>query len=108
MILDIFWLIVYLLLLALQIVWLVIAMKKPCIRSFAILYLLEIVSGAGSYLIGRHYDSLPGSGFMPGLTYFAEAILGYGASFVFLGMLGLSLLLGLVRLILLRQSKDEK
>ena len=94
---DIVLLILYLGLLAAGIVLLISAIRHPRALKWVILCLAEAASSVAAYAIARYYESLPGSGFMPGLTYFAEAILSYGAAFTFAAMLGISLLACILR-----------
>ena len=72
---------IYLALFAAQLVWLV-----RCCRGhgkFGILLTLNIVSAAASCALMQYFDALPGSGMMPGLTWFAEVFYSLGAAAVF-------------------------
>ena len=56
----------------------------------------SLLSAALTWGLGAYFDSLPGYGFMPGLTYFAEALLGYGTALISLGIAALSGILWIV------------
>ncbi len=62
----------YIGILILQIVWLVSAWKAR--KGWLRLIVLEVVSAAAALGLMFYYDSLPGIGMMPGLTYIAEVI----------------------------------
>lgn len=77
---EIVLLIAYLLVLGTQIAFLALTVRRPRPQKWIILLLAEALSAAAAYLLGRYFDALPGAGFMPGMTYFAEAISGYAAA----------------------------
>jgi len=74
----------YLLLFLVQLVMLVCAVRKPEKNLWPALFRLELVSALGAVGLMFLFDSLPGQGMAPGLTWFAEvfyslfAAIGYG------------------------------
>ena len=88
--------ILYILLLAAQVVLLIFAIRRKPVGYWITLLALEVLSTVLAWALGVYYDSLPGYGIMPGLTYFAEAIFSYGAAILFGGMLVISAVLGII------------
>lgn len=62
----------YVLLLIAQIVLLIFAVRKPERNLWPPLFGFELVSLLGAAGLMLLFDALPGKGFMPGLTWFAE------------------------------------
>ena len=62
----------YVLLLIAQIVLLIFAVRKPEKNLWSKLFCLEFLSAAAAVGLMFLFDALPGKGFMPGLTWFAE------------------------------------
>ena len=87
----------YALILILQIVLLVRAVKLPAPRRWGILLGLEGASVAAAAGLAVIFEKLPGSGTMPGLTWFAEWGYSIGAALVYAVMLVLSLILYFLR-----------
>lgn len=94
--------ILYILLLAAQVTLLIFAIRRKSKAYWVSAWITEALSAALAWGLGIYYDGLPGYGMMPGLTYFAEAIFGYGTAVISLGMLAISVVLGIV----LKKSKD--
>ena len=88
--------IVYILLLLLQAVALVFAICQKSTKARLTSLLFSLGCAPLAWGLGAYFDSLPGYGFMPGLTYFAEALLGYGTALLSLGFAALSGILWIV------------
>ena len=86
----------YIFLLALQVLSLILAIRRKSKRYWISLFLLEAVSAVLAWRLGGWFDSLPGYGFMPGLTYLSETLFGYGTAVISLGIAALSAILGIV------------
>ena len=69
---DLFLFSAYVLILAAQIVLLIFAIRKPDKKLWRPLFGFELFSLLASVGLMFLFDSLPGNGFMPGLTWFAE------------------------------------
>ena len=72
-------LVAYIAVFALQIVLLVRSIRKKTARLWIMLFLSEIIPIIAAFVLMKYYDSLPGYGFMPGLSYFGEVISSFGA-----------------------------
>lgn len=88
--------ILYIFLLALQVLSLILAIRRKSKRYWISLFILEAVSAVLAWRLGVWFDSLPGYGFMPGLTYLSETLFSYGAAILYCGMLAVSAVLGIV------------
>lgn len=88
--------ILYILLLALQVLSLILAIRRKSKRYWVSLFVLEAVSAVLAWRLGVWFDRLPGYGFMPGLTYFAETLFSYGAAILYCGMLAVSAVTGII------------
>ena len=88
--------IVYLLLLLMQVAALVFAICRKTTKFRLTSLLLSLGCAPLTWGLGAYYDSLPGYGFMPGFTYFAEALFGYGTAVISLGIAALSAALWIV------------
>ena len=86
----------YILLLALQVLSLILAVRRKSKRYWISLFVLEAVSAVLAWRLGVWFDSLPGYGFMPGLTYLSEILFSYGAAILYCGMSATSAVLGIV------------
>ena len=86
----------YILLLALQVLSLILAVRRKSKRYWISLFLLETVSAVLAWRLGVWFDNLPGYGFMPGLTYISETLFGYGTAVISLGIAALSAILWIV------------
>lgn len=82
--------ILYLLILVVQFVLLILTARKPSAKGWKVLFLLEVLSALGAVGLMLLFDALPGSGFMPGLTWFAEFFYSLLAAAAYMGMLLLS------------------
>ena len=98
-------LIVYLVLLAAQLAMLVYCVLRPRVLLWGILLGAESLSALAAWLLMHHFDSLPGSGKAPGLTYFGETLFSMGASIAYAVMLGITLAAGAV--VLLRRNRKR-
>ncbi len=88
--------ILYILLLAVQVMLLIFAIRRKSIAYWMATWITEALSAALAWGLGVYYDSLPGYGIMPGLSYFAEAIFGYGTAVISLCIAALSAILWIV------------
>jgi len=86
----------YLLALAIQIVMFAGCLKKPVRVRWSMLFLCELCALTAAVYFSIYYNSLPGYGMMPGLTYFAEALYSMVGAVGYLGMLILSVLACLI------------
>lgn len=90
-------LIAYIAIFALQIVLLVLSVRKKTMWFWMVLFLLEILSMIVAFVLMRYFDSLPGYGFMPGLSYFGEVISSFGAVILYVATLFVSLFVLLIQ-----------
>lgn len=86
----------YIFLLAIQVLSLILAIRRKSKRYWIFLFLLEAVSAVLAWRLGGWFDSLPGYGFMPGLTYLSEILFSYGAAILYCGMLAVSAILWII------------
>ena len=86
----------YIFLLALQVLSLILAIRRKSKRYWISLFILEAVSAVLAWRLGVWFDGLPGYGMMPGLTYLTETLLSYGAAILYCGMLATSAILWIV------------
>ena len=86
----------YIFLLAIQVLSLILAIRRKSKRYWISLFLLEAVSAVLAWRLGGWFDSLPGYGFMPGLTYISETLFGYGTAAISLGIAALSAILWII------------
>jgi hypothetical protein len=82
--------------LALQVLSLILAIRRKSKRYWISLFILEAVSAVLAWRLGVWFDHLPGYGFMPGLTYLSETLFGYGTAAISLGIAALSAILWIV------------
>ncbi|MBQ4044607.1 MAG: hypothetical protein IJD06_11505 [Clostridia bacterium] len=92
-------LIFYVIVLLVQILWLVRCILHPMPCLWGILLGVQALSAAGAFFLMRYYDSLPGSGKAPGLTYLGETLFSMGACIAYAVMLGITLAAGAVVLL---------
>lgn len=76
-------LIAYIVILVLQIVLLVLSLRKKQKKLWLSLFLVEVIPMLIVNGLRIYYDSLPGYGIMPGLTYIGEVLYSLGASIVY-------------------------
>lgn len=88
--------ILYIFLLLLQVALLILAVCRRTIRYRFTSLIASLLSAALTWGLGAYYDSLPGYGMMPGLTYFAETLFSYGAAILYCGMLAVSAVTGII------------
>ena len=69
---DLFFFCTYVLILVAQIVLLIFAVRKPEKRLWVPLFVFEVVCLLAAIGLMFLFEALPGNGFMPGLTWFAE------------------------------------
>lgn len=84
---DLLLLFIYLVILVLQIVLLVGAVRKPGGRRWKRLFAAQALSCCLAVGLGLWFAHLPGRGMMPGLTYFAEVFYSLLAACVYVAML---------------------
>ena len=88
--------ILYIFLLILQLTLLILSIRQRAIGYRLTSLIASLLSAALCWGLGTYYDHLPGYGFMPGLTYFAETLFSYGAAIISLGIAALSAILWIV------------
>ena len=88
--------IIYIFLLALQVLSFILAIRRKSKRYWVSLFVLESVSAVLAWRLGVWFDGLPGYGMMPGLTYLTETLLSYGAALLYGVMLVGSAVAGIV------------
>ncbi len=94
---------------ALIFILLLIALVR-CLKSklkWGILFVCEVLAIIFSTIFMLYYDSLPGYGIMPGLTYVGEVFISLGAMFLFLLLLAITIVLELT-IYLLEKKKQGK
>lgn len=99
-------LILFLVLIAVQIVLLIRSVCKKEKKYWICLFSVEILSIIISVMLMIYYDSLHGIGFMPGLTYFEHWFLSFGTAIISTVILVLSLIIGIIAKLSLKQKKD--
>ena len=77
-------LIFYICLLLLLCAALVRALKRNRTKDWALVFGGEVLAAAGAFCAMFLFDSLPGTGMMPGLTWFAEVFYSLGAGVLYL------------------------
>lgn len=80
---DLFLLITYIVILILQIILLVISIRKKTKKFWRTLFSIELISMLIAIGLMIYYNSLPGEGFMPGLTYLGEMLFSFGAAILY-------------------------
>lgn len=98
-------LIIYILAFIIQIVCLVKCIKNKL--KWNILIFLEIISIITAMLLMNYYDSLPGSGFMPGLTYLGEVLGSFASMILYIAMLIITLIIKII-IFLINNKKQGK
>ena len=88
--------ILYISLLAIQVLSFILAIRRKSKRYWISLFFLEAVSAVLAWRLGVWFDGLPGYGMMPGLTYLSETLLSYGAAILYGVMLVGSTVAGIV------------
>ena len=88
--------ILYIFLLLLQVALLILAICRRTTGYRFTSLIASLLSAALTWGLGAYYDSLPGYGFMPGLTYISETLFGYGTTVISLGIAALSAILWIV------------
>lgn len=76
-------LIAYLLILAAQITSLVFAIKTKTTKLWVGTFVTEIIPLILSIITMMYFNSLPGYGFMPGLSYLGEILFSFGAAVLY-------------------------
>lgn len=80
---DILLLILYVILLVFCAVLLISSVKKYSRAKWIVLFISEAAFSIGAAYAATVFDSLPGYGMMPGLTYFAEVLYSIAAACAF-------------------------
>lgn len=88
--------ILYISLLAIQVLSFILAIRRKSKRYWVSLFVLESVSAVLAWRLGVWFDGLPGYGIMPGLSYLTETLLSYGAAILYGVMLVGSAVTGIV------------
>lgn len=106
--LTFFLLILYLLIFISEIVLLVFAVKRKHKKLWIALFSFEIASLIFSQILSTYFNSLPGYGIFPGLSYLAEILLSILAFFLYIIMLLISACIRIVtfELNLKKQGKE--
>lgn len=86
----IFLLVMYFIILASQIMLLSFSIRKKTKKLWIGTFMFEIISAIIAFVLMWYYNSLPGYGLMPGLSYFGEVLFSMGASFLYAIMLAIS------------------
>lgn len=73
----------YIVILIALVALLVLSLRKNTKLHWVTLFSAESVSMLVSLGLARYYDSLPGYGMMPGLSYLEEVVASYGALVVY-------------------------
>ncbi len=76
-------LIAYIAVFILQTAFLVLSLRKKTKKLWISLFLSEIIPLIAAFSLMRYFDSLPGYGLMPGLSYFGEVIFSFGAAVLY-------------------------
>lgn len=84
-------LIAYIAIFILQIVLLVLSIRKKTTKLWISLFLSEVIPMFAAYFLMRYFDTLPGYGVMPGLSYFGETLFSLGAAVLYAADLFVSL-----------------
>ena len=84
---SLFLLILYLVVFIVQIILLVKSIKRKEIKNWIKVFTLEVFSIIISISLLFYYESLPGYGFMPGLSYLGEILLSFGVAILYSIML---------------------
>lgn len=95
----------YLIILAAQITSLVFAAKKKATKIWVGTFISEIIPLILSIITMMYFNSLPGYGFMPGLSYLGEILFSFGAAALYAIMILISLI---VFLCLHKRKKNNK
>lgn len=77
----------YLAIFLIQIVLFILSLKRKNTGLWIGLFLSEAIPMLTALLLMRYFDTLPGYGVMPGLSYFGETLFSLGASVVYAGAL---------------------
>ena len=83
--------IAYIAIFILQIVLLVLSVRKKSAKLWLFLILSEVIPMIAAFILMRYFNNLPGYGFMPGLSYFGEVISSLGAVILYAVTLFISL-----------------
>ena len=100
---SLFLLIAYLVVFILQIIFFVKAIKKKLKKFWMILFVTEIISIFVSVGLMLYYESLPGYGFMPGLSYLGEVLSSFSAMILY----GILFVISAVCCIVIREKKNK-
>jgi hypothetical protein len=87
-------LLIYIALLITAVYLQIMALKSNHKKWWVLLYMLEVLSAAISYMLSLYFDSLPGTGMAPGLTYIGEVIYSLSAAFIYGCCLFISIIIG--------------
>lgn len=85
-------LVAYVMIFVLQIALLVLSIRKKQKKLWLSLFLVEVIPMLIANGLRIYYDSLPGYGIMPGLTYIGEVLYSYGASIIYCVLFVISVL----------------
>lgn len=76
-------LVAYIMIFCFAIALLVLSLRKKQKKLWLSLFLVEVIPMLIANGLRIYYDSLPGHGIMPGLTYIGEVLYSYGASIIY-------------------------
>lgn len=102
---SLFLLILCLLIFVLQIILLVKGVKKVENKYWIRLFLLEIFSIIIFIILLNYYESLPGYGFMPGLSYLGETLLSFTAICLYSFMLFITIC---AKIIIIEKTQQKR
>lgn len=91
-----FLLITYIVILILQVILLVITIRKKTKKLWRTLFAVELIPMLIAIGLMIYYDNLPEYGFMPGLSYLGEVLFSFGAAVLY----GISFLISICSFII--------
>lgn len=93
----------YILIFVVQIVLLVKAIRRNSKRRWIVLFAIELVPMLAAIVLKEYYNSLPGYGFMPGLSYLGEVLSSFLASVLY----GVLLLVSISIFLIIEEKKKQ-
>ena len=80
---ELFLLITYIVILILQIILLVVTIRKKTKKLWMTLFSIELIPMFIVIGLMNYYDNLPGYGIMPGFSYLGEVLFSFGAAVLY-------------------------